>query len=94
MDDHLAAKIFSGANLVMIGNLKPNQSIYCAAPLLVMASLSRTASDALQAEVEGVVRECAAAYWLIAPMACVYKTMHGELAPVGGIVWVLRRAID
>jgi hypothetical protein len=58
-----------------------NRSVYSAAPLSVMASLSRTASDALQAEVEGVVGECAAAYWLIAPMACVYQTMHVELAP-------------
>jgi hypothetical protein len=38
-------------------------------------------NDALRAEVEGVVRERAAANWLIAPMACVYQTMHVELAP-------------
>jgi hypothetical protein len=31
--------------------------------------------------VEGVVRERAAAHWLIASMARVYQTLHGELAP-------------
>jgi hypothetical protein len=36
--------------------------------------------------VEGVVRERAAAYWVIAPMACVYRTMHVELAPADRLV--------
>jgi hypothetical protein len=83
MDDHLAAKLFSCDNLVMIGNLLAQSvDLFRGIPLGGgVSEQDRAANDALRAEVEGVVRECAAAYWLIAPMACVYQTMHVELAP-------------
>jgi hypothetical protein len=41
----------------------------------------RAANGALRAEVERLMRERAAAYWLAAPRACAYRTMHGELVP-------------
>jgi hypothetical protein len=86
MDDHLAAKVFSGDNLVLIGNLlRQSVGLFRGIPLGDgVSEQDRAANDALRAtEVERVVRERAAAYWLIAPMACVYQTMHGKLAPAG-----------
>jgi hypothetical protein len=87
MDDHLAAKLFSGDNLVMIGNLlRQSVVLFRGIPLGDgVSEQDRAANDALRAEVEGVVRERAAAHWLIAPMACVYQTVHVELAPADGL---------
>jgi hypothetical protein len=83
MDDHLAAELFSGDNLVMIGNLLA-QSVDLFRDISLGDGVSeqgRAANDALRAEVEGVVRARAAAQRPFAPMACVYQTMHGGLAP-------------
>jgi hypothetical protein len=67
---------------IMIGRPDVSVSRFCSIPLGDgVSEQDRAAHVAVWAEVEGVVRERAAAYWLIAPRACVYQTMHGELAP-------------
>jgi hypothetical protein len=83
MDDHLAAKPFSGDDLAMMGNLlRQSVDLFRGIPLGDgVSEQDRASSDALRAEVVGVVRERAAAHWLIAPTACVHQTMHAELAP-------------
>jgi hypothetical protein len=83
MDDDVAAKLFSGDNLVMIRNLlSQTVDLFPGIPLGDgVSEQDRAANDALWEEVEGVERGRAASYWLIASVACVYRTMHGELAP-------------
>jgi hypothetical protein len=89
MDHRLAARAISGGNSGIFGNLT-RQSVDSFLSLPLGDGVSErgsAANGALRAEVGAVgavgavVRERAAAYQLIARMACVYQTMHGELAP-------------
>jgi hypothetical protein len=65
MDDRLAAKLLSGATLVMIGDLmRQSVDLFLTLPLCDGASeRDRPANDGLRAEVGAVVRERAAAHW-------------------------------
>jgi hypothetical protein len=67
VDDPLAAKLFSGDNLVMMGNLlRQSVDLFRGIPLGDgVSEQDRAANDALRAEVGAVLRERAAAYLLI-----------------------------
>jgi hypothetical protein len=83
MDGDLPERLFSGDDLARMGNvLRQSVGLFRGIPLGGGVSVQdRADNDALRAEAEGGVRERATSYWLIAPMACVYQTVHGELAP-------------
>jgi hypothetical protein len=92
-DHHLAAKLSPGDNLVRMGNLlrqSLDQSIdsFWSIPLGDgVSEQDRAANDALRAEVEAVVRERAAAYWLRPQWRASIRQCKGNWRQLTACFW-------